>query len=141
MSRVFCETWDSSVHSWRCGCQRRAFLRQIDYEPTRSQLLLPAFLRCGSIPSSADLHSTRVLGHLGRLATLLVHIRFHHLCCQPRRELSVLAAFEQNTYNQFRVPPRRHSHEPCIVLVILLSMRQLGFSLVADCLGAAGLPG
>src|SRR5208283_41953 len=89
----------------------------------RAGLVRAIFVRASGIAphgSNFDLAVAGMRGRdLGRLATPFFHVGFDHLRRGPGGEISMLAFFEQRTYNDFRISPWLHAHEPAIVLELL----------------------
>src|SRR6185295_274060 len=68
------------------------------------------------IPDRSYVYLPRTARDLRRLPALFVHVGLYHLRCQARRQLAVLATFEEHRHNDVRIAPGRESHEPAMLI-------------------------
>src|SRR5229473_6725766 len=106
----------------RGGSQWQSWLGSVDQEMSSLQLVV-----AGLIPHGSHICVMVSFRHLGWEPALLVYVGFDDLCRQTRRQPAVFTPFEQDNYDDFRIAPRRETHEPSI-LSESFAVRMLGAS-------------
>ena len=71
---------------------------------------------CIPVPYRTYVYFSGTTCDLRRLPALFIDIRLDDLRRQARRQLAVLAAFEQHRDDDVRIAPGRESHEPAILI-------------------------
>src|ERR1700691_267103 len=115
------------MHAGRSNRQGRSLAPSIDHidkKPAALQVVSirvrVALLIGGLGPQAANIHLARTSRHLCRLPSLFIDVSLDHLGCQTRRQLSVLAALEEHTHDNVRIPPWSESNKPPVLIEILI---------------------